>query len=247
MIACRSLTRKFGEFTAVDSISFEVADGSICAFLGPNGAGKSTTVKMLTGLLKPTSGEARVHELDVVKDLLQLKRVYGVLPEDLGLFHSLTIGEHLEMAGPIYGLSKSETRQRSEELLTALGIDKSRHVFIDECSHGMKKKTALALALLHNPKVLFLDEPFEGIDPVTSRVISDLLVDLAGRGITVFLTAHILSIAERLATQIVMIRQGRIVLNSRMSELGTSLEQAYFDLVEPPRTGELKWLGSSRS
>ena len=163
MISCRSLTRNFGDFTAVDAISLQVAEGAICVFLGPNGAGKSTTVKMLTGLLRPTSGEASVCGRDVVRDAQALKRLYGVLPEDLGLFGALTIGEHLEMAGPIYGLSKVETRRRTEDLLHALGLEKSRQFFIDECSHGMKKKTALALALLHNPRVLFLDEPFEGL------------------------------------------------------------------------------------
>lgn len=247
MIECRSLTRRFGAFTAVDSISFNVAPGAICAFLGPNGAGKSTTVKMLTGLLQPSSGEAHVNGIDIASGSLDLKRLCGVLPEDLGLFSSLTVGEHLEMAGPIYGLSKAETRSRSAELLAALGLEKARDVFMDDCSHGMRKKTSLALALLHNPRVLFLDEPFEGIDPVTARVISDLLTSLAARGITVFLTAHILSIAERLATQVIMIRRGHIVLDRSMSELGASLEQAYFDLVEPPRTGDLKWLGSSQS
>jgi ABC-2 type transport system ATP-binding protein len=247
VITCSGLVRRFGDFTAVDGISFEVDKGAICAFLGPNGAGKSTTVKMLTGLLAPTAGEASVAGLDVVRDSLQLKRICGVLPEDLGLFGSLTISEHLEMAGPIYGLSKAETRSRTNDLLEALGLEKSRHVFIDDCSHGMRKKTSLALALLHNPRVLFLDEPFEGIDPVTAKVISDLLMSLAARGITVFLTAHILSIAERLATQVVMIRRGHIVLNADPSELRGTLEETYFDLVEAPRAGELKWLGSHPS
>lgn len=247
MISCRGLTRRFGTFTAVDGISFEVQAGAICAFLGPNGAGKSTSVKMLTGLLAPSGGEASVCGLDVVRDSLALKRICGVLPEDLGLFGALTIAEHLEMAGPIYGLTKQETRERSAGLLDAMGLSKSRSVFIDDCSHGMRKKTSLALALLHNPRVLFLDEPFEGIDPVTAKVITDLLITLAGRGITVFLTAHILSIAERLATQIIMIRQGRIVLNTTPDQLPASLEQTYFDLVEAPRAGDLAWLGSSQS
>lgn len=244
MISCSGLTRRFGDFTAVDGISLEVAARAIYTFLGPNGAGKSTTVKMLTGLLPRTSGEAGVCGLDVTRDSLELKRIIGVLPEDLGLFDSLTIFEHLEMSGAVYGLSSSETRLRAAQLLEALGLSRSGAVFIGECSHGMRKKTSLALALPHNPKVLFLDEPFEGIDPVTAKTIGDLLIGLAGRGITVFLTSHILSIAERLATRVVMIRQGRIVLNATPGELSRTLEQTCFDLVEPPR--RVDWLGSKR-
>ncbi|HLJ46743.1 MAG TPA: ABC transporter ATP-binding protein [Bryobacteraceae bacterium] len=244
MIACRNLTKRFGDFTAVDGVTFEVAKGAICAVLGPNGAGKSTTVKLLTALLTPTAGEAKVAGLDVRNDRLALKRAIGVLPEDLGLFDSLTVAEHLDLAGPIYGLSRSETRARSGQLLTALGLENASDTFADECSYGMRKKTALALALLHNPQVLFLDEPFEGIDPVTSKTIRDILTSVAAKGVTVMLTSHILTLVEQIATQIVLIRQGRVVWNSTRAELPGSLEELYLDLVEPPRTPELPWLGS---
>lgn len=247
MIAARQLTRRYGEFAAVNEISFEIPSGSICAFLGPNGAGKSTTVKMLTGLLQPTSGGAEVAGIRVSTRSLELRRAIGVLPEHLGLFDALSIEEHLRMAGGVYALSKHDTQQRTEQLLRALDLEHGRDRFLDHCSHGMRKKTALALALIHNPRVLFLDEPFEGIDPVTSKTIRDLLVTLAGRGITIFLTSHILSIVERLATHVVMIRQGRIVWNSTADMLPQELEQHYFDLVEAPKSEELPWLGLQRS
>lgn len=247
MISCRNLTKRFGDHVAVDSLNLDVPAGSICCFLGPNGAGKSTTVKMLTGLLRPTSGQALIAGQDVFAEALATKRVIGVLPESLGLFGTLTVEEHLLLSGPIYGLTGPETQSRANELLRALALEDGRHTFIEHCSYGMRKKTALAMALLHNPRVLFLDEPFEGIDPVTSKTLRELLLTLTQRGITVFLTSHILSIVERLASQIVMIRDGHVVWNSRPDELPKSLEDVYFDLVEAPIVEELPWLGSSRS
>ena len=247
MISCRNLTRRFGEFIAVDRLSFEVAQGAICCFLGPNGAGKSTTVKMLTGLLAPTSGEVEVCGLDVRSHGLDLKRSVGVLPEDLGLFDDLTVEEHLLLTGDVYGLQRKESHRRTDQLLHALSLENGRHTFASACSHGMRKKTAFAMALLPSPRVLFLDEPFEAIDPVTSKIMRDLLQSVALRGVTVFFTSHILSVAEEIATQFIMIRKGRIVWNSPAAELPQSLEQHYFELVEAPVVEELEWLGSSPS
>ena len=247
MISCRNLTRRFGDFLAVDDVGFEVPAGGICALLGPNGAGKSTLMKMLTGLLPPTSGEAFVAGLDVRQEPLAIKHVSGILPESLGLFDALTIDEHLLLSGPIYGLSPAETRQRADQLLHALSLEEARDTFLDQCSQGMRKKTALALALLHNPRVLFLDEPFEGVDPVTAGTIGNFLAAIAGRGVTVFLTSHILSIVDRLADQILVIRGGRIVWQSAASELPQSLEEVYFGLVEASTVDDLPWLGSSQS
>ncbi len=232
---------------AVDSLTLHVPAGGICAFLGPNGAGKSTTFGMLTGLLKPTGGQAVVAGYDAAVHPLEVKRLIGVLPENLGLFGTLTVEEHLFLSGPIYGLTRAETHARADQLLRALALEDGRDTFIDQCSYGMRKKTALAMALLHNPRVLFLDEPFEGIDPVTSRTLRELLATLAARGVTVFLTSHILSIVERLAHQIVIIRAGRMVWNSRPDELPKALEDMYFDLAEAPIEEELPWLGSSPS
>jgi len=247
MISCRNLTRRFGNFTAVDQLNLEVAEGAICSLLGPNGAGKSTTVKMLTGLLAPTAGEVEVCGLDARRRPAELKRLIGVLPEDLGLFDDLTVEEHLLLTGDVYGLARAETRQRTGRLLHALSLEHGRDTFAAACSHGMRKKTAFAMALLPNPLVLFLDEPFEAIDPVTSKIMRDLLESAARRGITVFLTSHILPVAEQIATQVVMIRKGKIVWDSPASGLPQALEQHYFELVESPTVEELEWLGSRPS
>ncbi len=247
MISCRQLTRRFGDFTAVGGLTFEVAQGAICAFLGPNGAGKSTTVKMLTGLLPPTSGDVEVCGLDVRKEPLEVKRRIGVLPEDLGLFDDLTVEEHLYLTGSVYGVGRHATRARTDQLLHALSLEHGRRTFAASCSHGMRKKTAFAMALLPNPSVLFLDEPFEAIDPVTSKIMRELLQSVARRGVTVFLTSHILAVVERIATQFIMIRKGKLVWDSPAEGLPQSLEDHYFDLVETPVVEELEWLGSSPS
>jgi ABC-2 type transport system ATP-binding protein len=247
MISCRNLTRRFGKFTAVEGLNLEVSAGAICVFLGPNGAGKSTTVKMLTGLLPPSSGTVEVCGVDAAANPLELKRRIGVLPEDLGLFDDLTVEEHLLLTGAVYGLDRHETHRRTSQLLHALSLEHGRHTFAAACSHGMRKKTSFAMALLPNPRVLFLDEPFEAVDPVTSRIMRDLLQSAARRGVTVFLTSHILSVAEEIATQVVMIRKGRMVWNSPAGELPQSLERHYFDLVESPVVEELEWLGQSPS
>ena len=246
MISCRNLTRRFGEFTAVNNLNFEVAAGAICAFLGPNGAGKSTTVKMLTGLLPPSGGEAEVCGLDVRLSSIELKRRIGVLPEDLGLFDDLTVEEHLSLTGDVYGLDRRETRARTDQLLRTLSLEHGRHTFAGSCSHGMRKKTSFAMALLPNPQLLFLDEPFEAIDPVSSKIMRDLLQSAAARGVTVFFTSHVLSAVEQIATQLIMIRKGEIVWDAPITDLPVSLEQHYFDLVETPVLEDLEWLGSAR-
>jgi len=243
MISCHNLTRKFGDFTAVDSISLEVAKGSICAVLGPNGAGKSTTVSMLTGLLAPTSGNVTVCNIDVALDPVAAKRKIGMLPEDLGLFDDLTVEEHLELTGEIYGLAAPVARERMERLLMVLGLKPGRRTFARSCSHGMRKKTAFAMALLPNPEALFLDEPFEAVDPVTSAVMAGVLRKAAARGVTVFLTSHVLPTAGRIADQFIIIRSGRIVLNSTAADLPRPIEELYFELAEAPVSDDLEWLG----
>ena len=215
--------------------------------LGPNGAGKSTTVSMLTGLLTPTSGEAVVCGINVSADPVGVKRKIGVLPENLGLFDDLTVEEHLELTGDIYGLDASTTRERMERLLVVLGLTAGRHTFARSCSHGMRKKTAFAMALLPNPEALFLDEPFEAVDPVTSSVMAGVLRKAAERGVTVLLTSHILPMASRIADQLVIIRGGHIVWNSTSEEVTRPLEELYFELAEAPVSDDLEWLGVSQS
>ncbi len=247
MITCRNLTRRFGEFSAVNGLSFHVAPGAICAFLGPNGAGKSTTVKMLTGLLPPTSGELQVCGLDPRVNPVELKRRIGVLPEDLGLFDDLTVEEHLQLTASVYSIGTREATERIAQLLRTLSLEHGRRTFASACSHGMRKKTAFAMALLPNPPVLFLDEPFEAIDPVTSRIMRGVLQSAAAHGVTVFLTSHILPVAEAIATQLIMLRKGQIVWDSPASELPRALEEHYFEMVESPVVEELEWLGQPRS
>ena len=231
---------------AVDKVTLDLT-GGICALVGPNGAGKSTLLKLLTGLLTADEGSVEVAGLEIPRQALDLKRITGVVPEDLGLFDALTVEEHLELCGPIYGLNMLETRRRMGDLLRLLDLEGGRRTFLDQCSHGMRKKTALAMALLHNPRVLFLDEPFEGVDPASSRAIQALLASIAGRGVTVFLTSHILSIVDRLATDVLLIRGGSIVWRSESGVLTRPLEDLYFELVETPRQEDLAWLGFSPS
>jgi ABC-2 type transport system ATP-binding protein len=166
LISCKNLTRRFGDFVAVVNVSFEVPEGTIAALLGPNGAGKSTTLRTLSGLLTPTGGQAVVAGKDVVSTGLDLKRSIGVVPEGLALFDDLTVEEHLLLTGGVYGLSREETLKRCEELLNRLDLIEGRPTFASACSFGMRKKTALAMALLPNPRVLSLNEPFEAVDPM---------------------------------------------------------------------------------
>ena len=246
MIVCEKLTRRFEAHVAVDKLDLSIPAGEICAFLGPNGAGKSTTLKMLTGLLAPSEGTAAVGGINTAKDPIAVRRMCGTVPENLGLFDSLTVLEHLRLTGDIWGIDRKETWRRSTELLEALALTHGAHTFASDCSHGMRKKTALAMALLPNPRVLFLDEPFEGIDPVASKTIRDLVVMMAARGVTVFLTSHMLGIVEEIAQRIIFIRGGVKVWDAPVSELPKALEGHYFDLVEAPVKQEMAWLGSGR-
>ena len=204
---------------------------------------------MLCGLSFPDAGEVSVAGYDPrsAPDRFSFRKRIGVVPENLGLLPELTIEEHLAMSGPIYGLDRHDTRRRSAELLEFLGLAEKRRTFARECSHGMRKKTALAMALLHNPEVLILDEPFEGVDPASAETIRLLLQAAASRGITVLLTSHILSLVERISDRLLLMREGRFVLDSPMSELGhESAERAYFELVESPEFRDLEWLHSPR-
>ena len=194
-------------------------------------------------IIRATSGEAIVCGINVSQDPVGVKRIVGVLPEDLGLFDDLSVEEHLQLTGDLYGLDPATTRVRIERLLTVLGLTAGRRTFARSCSHGMRKKTSFAMALLPNPEALFLDEPFEAVDPVTSSAMARLLRNAASRGVTVFLTSHILPMASRIADQFVMIRAGRIVLNSRAADLTRPLEELYFELAEAPVADDLEWLG----
>jgi len=246
MIEAAELSKRFGKFVAVDKVSLNIPRGSIFGFLGPNGSGKSTTLRMFTGILKPSSGDALIDGLSITSSPLEIKRKIGVLPEDLALFDSLTIWEHLKLCGPIYGLSNKDTEGRAQQLLNCLDLWADRHAYVENSSFGMRKKCALAMALLHNPKVLFLDEPFEGIDPVTSRSIKDLLTLMSKRGVTIFITSHILEVVERLVDSFAVIVAGRIACQQDMAQVtqsGQTLEEIYFEYIERRPVEEFEWIG----
>ncbi|MGB8510564.1 MAG: ABC transporter ATP-binding protein [Pyrinomonadaceae bacterium] len=213
------LVRRFGDFTAVDHVNLRVGGGQFFGFLGPNGAGKSTTIKMLTGLLAPTEGRIRVLNRDLASDPLGIKRRIGVVPEDLNLFERLTGAEMLAFTGRMYELRREEIAERARELLALMELDAEPRKLVVEYSHGMKKKLSLACALIHRPEILFLDEPFEGVDAIASRTLKDLLSRLTARGLTVFLTSHVLEIVERLCTDIAIISEGRLVAAGPLDEL----------------------------
>jgi ABC-2 type transport system ATP-binding protein len=246
MIFCRKIGKRFGSTVALDDVSFQVSQG-ICALLGPNGAGKSTLLKVLTGLLPPDAGEASVCGFDVLRRPIGFKRILGVVPEDLGLINSLTVMEQFELAGPVYGLTSAETRERAASLLRIMGLVAAKDVAVDRCSSGMRKKTALALALLHNPRVLFLDEPFESVDLVSLKTIQSLLASIARKGIVVLLASHVLSLVDELASEVILIRHGRIILRSDIQAFAMPLETAFSSLVDIPAVEDLPWLQSRRS
>lgn len=247
-IESRGLSRTFGDFRAVDAIDLRVERGTFYGFLGPNGAGKSTSIKMLTGLLAPSGGSIHVlgHDMLVPAEALEAKKHIGVIAENLSLFDNLTAREYLTFVGRMYLLPRDTIRARSEELLNLLGLAEEEKKLALEYSHGMKKKLALAAALLPNPDLLFLDEPFEGVDAITSRVIRDLLAGFVARGSTVFLTSHVLEIVERLCTHVGIIVKGALVEQTSMSDLrqGDTLENRFIqkagsDAVAAPT---ISWL-----
>lgn len=214
-----NLVRRFQDFVAVDNLNLTVRRGSFFGFLGPNGAGKSTTIKMFTGLLAPTSGKIRVLDRDIVTEPLEVKRRIGVVPEDLNLFERLTGAEMLTFTGRMYGLQNKDIAERSAELLDLMELGEDPKKLIVEYSHGMKKKLSLACALIHRPEMLFLDEPFEGVDAIASRTLKDLLSRLTARGLTVFLTSHVLEIVERLCSDIAIISRGKLLAAGSLDEL----------------------------
>ncbi|NLS95659.1 MAG: ABC transporter ATP-binding protein [Planctomycetaceae bacterium] len=229
------LTRCFGPVRAVDGLNLRVEAGQFFGFLGPNGAGKSTTIKMLTGLLAPTSGSMRVLETDLSTTAAarSVKRRIGVVPEDLALFDNLTAREYLTFIGRMYLLPSETVRQRCQELLAMMDLDREEKKTTLEYSHGMKKKLALAAALLPNPDLLFLDEPFEGVDAVASRMLRDVLLGFVKRGTTVFLTSHVLEIVEKLCTHVGIVAQGKLVLQASMDDVrqNGSLEERFLEVV----------------
>ena len=259
-IQTHGLTRRFGALTAVEDISFSVAPGQFFGFLGPNGAGKSTTIKMLTGLLEPSAGSIEILGKPFSASALELKRQIGVVPEGMALFGRLTAPEYLRFVGRMYGLDKQTTHLRTQELLEFMQLANENKKLVTDFSHGMQKKLALAAAVIHGPKVLFLDEPFEGVDAIAAGMLKTMLQGMINRGATIFLTTHVLEIVERLCSHVAIISKGRLVANGSLEQLregvastlpGTqagqrlTLEEIFLSIVgagglEPAQ--ELSWL-----
>jgi ABC-2 type transport system ATP-binding protein len=223
-IATERLTRRFGELVAVQDVNLQVAPGQFFGFLGPNGAGKSTTIKMLTGLLAPTDGRIQVLGLDLTQNPVEVKRQIGVVPEGMALFGRLTGMEYLNFVGRMYGLDRETAAKRAAELLDFMQLTDQPKALVTDYSHGMQKKLALAAAVIHGPKVLFLDEPFEGVDAIASGTLKAMLQRMIARGATIFLTSHVLEIVERLCSHVAIIHQGRLVAQGSLEELRAGVE-----------------------
>lgn len=246
------LTRAFGELNAVVELNLRVRRGTMYGFLGRNGAGKSTTIKMLTGILRPTSGKIQLLGTDVGtdKEALAVRRSIGVVPEDLALFDTLTGSEYLSLVARMYRIQGGQVPDRIEEVLSVLELGAGEKQLVLEYSHGMRKKLALAAALLPDPDLLFLDEPFEGVDAVGSRIMRDILDRFVERGSTVFLTSHVLDIVEGICTHVGIIDDGRLVFQDSMDALNERrLEDVFLELVGSAEEirAELSWLHDTGS
>ncbi len=252
-VEIEGLTRIFGGTkAAIENLSLTVRKGEFFGFLGPNGAGKSTTIKILCGLLRPTMGRVRVLGLDVIAEPLLVKQRIGLLPEEVNTFERLTGRELLVFTGRMYGLSKLEATARAKELLEFMEIaDVDRDKLIIDYSMGMKKKAVLAAALIHGPDVLFLDEPFNGIDAVTGRAIREVLGRAVADGVTVFFSSHVMEVVEKLCTRVAIIDQGRLRAMGDLDELRAAtgkgpeatLEEIFVDLVGgDSERGDLSWI-----
>ena len=218
-IQTHGLTRRFGALTAVEDVTLSVAPGQFFGSLGPNGAGKSTTIKMLTGLLEPTAGTVEILGKPFGAGALDLKRQIGVVPEGMALMGRLTATEYLHFVGRMYGLDRETTNLRTQELLDFMQLSNETKKLVTDFSHGMQKKLALAAAVIHGPKVLFLDEPFEGVDAIAAGMLKSMLTGMINRGATIFLTTHVLEIVERLCSHVAIISKGRLVANGSLDEL----------------------------
>lgn len=237
LIETSHLVKRYGDKLAVDDVSFQVNAGEIFGFLGPNGAGKSTTIKMIVGLLHPTSGTVKVGGYDVVTQSVQAKAACGYVPDEPNLYAKLTGRELMRFVGDLYGLDRAQTVRRSEELLRLFGLVEAGNDTTDTYSHGMKQKTSLAAALVHDPKILILDEPTVGLDPKSARLIKDILRQIAERGAAVMLSTHILEIAQNMCDRIAIINQGKVIASGTMEELRqlgqgeSSLEDIFLGLT----------------
>ena len=235
-VEARGLRKTYGKHEAVKNVDLIIQPGEIVGFLGPNGAGKTTTIKMLTGLLKPTAGQAFIAGNDIQKEPVKAKAAFGYVPDTPNLYNKLSGWEFLRFVSRLYRVPKEQAERRANELLRLFELTNAASDLIEGYSHGMQQKMALAGALIHDPQVLFLDEPTVGLDPRSARLIKDMLVQLRDRGAAVFFSTHILEIAERMCDRVIIINQGEIVAAGTLAELRAregqgSLEDIFLNLT----------------
>ena len=242
----RQLTKFYGPKAAVDGLDLSVPRGCFFGFLGPNGAGKTTTIKMLMGLAPPTAGSISILGRPMPDDAVAIKQRIGLVPDESLLFDHLTGPEYLEFVGRIYGLPRPTARERTRELLALFELDDAQRKLIAEYSKGMRKRVAMAAALIHRPELFLMDEPFEGVDAVGARLMKDLLLDQVRHGATIFLTSHVLEVVERLCDRVAIIHHGRLVVDGTMAELrngSETLEDIFVRVVGAGRPAEtIDWL-----
>jgi ABC-2 type transport system ATP-binding protein len=245
-IEIRDLRKFYGSKAAVDGLSLSVPRGSFFGFLGPNGAGKSTTIRMLTGLIPPTSGSIALLGMPMPDQEIEIKKRIGLVPDESLLFDRLTGAEFLEFVGRMYGLARPVAQERAGELLGLFELAEQRRKLIAEYSKGMRKRVAMAASLIHRPELFLMDEPFEGVDAVGARLMKDILLDQVRQGATIFLTSHVLEVVERLCDRVAIINEGKIVREGTMQELRSAsetLEDVFVRVVGAERAFErLDWL-----
>jgi ABC-2 type transport system ATP-binding protein len=248
-LCTRGLAKSFGSKPAVAGVDLDVGHASFFGLVGPNGAGKTTTLRLATGLLRPDSGRVWVDGIDVWERPVEAKARIGVLPEDLALFERLTGAELLTFHGLLRKMDPDVVADRTEQLLELLDLVEAANALVVDYSHGMRKKLALAAALIHGPRLLFLDEPFEAIDPVSAHAIRSVLEQFTAGGATIVFSSHVMELVDRLCDHIAVMATGRVLWAGPIDELrdGRTLEDAFVDLVgEPNGHRELSWLSSSR-
>jgi len=237
MIKLTNLTKNYGSFTAVKNINLEVKAGEIFGFLGPNGAGKTTTIKMMAGLLRPTGGSVEIGGFDVQKEPLRAKSITGFIPDRPYLYEKLTAGEFMRFVAELYTMNDPDGRIR--DLLELFGLTDWAGELVENFSHGMKQRLVMASSLLHEPKVLVVDEPMVGLDPRGARLVKDLFKDLAAKGVTIFMSTHTLEIVEAMCTRVAIINKGEIIAGGSVGELGrlARMENSHLEPIFLKLTG----------
>ncbi|HHX75609.1 MAG TPA: ABC transporter ATP-binding protein [Firmicutes bacterium] len=246
LIKTVNLTKRYGTATAVDNLNLEIKAGEIFGFLGPNGAGKTTTIRILTGLLEATSGEAYICGYHIDREAAQAKAMLAYVPDQPKLYGKLSAWEFLELVAALYRMPKDVSRRRAEQLLAMFGLTDRARDLLEGYSHGMRQKVVLAAALIHQPRVILLDEPTVGLDPASARLLKNVLQEMARQGAAIFVSTHILEIAERMCTRVGILKEGRLIAQGSTEELrqlvghaGESLEDIFLELTGGHETAEL--------